>query len=185
MSMKVERLPSDVEQLARILSDEKPKMRPCVIGTRQLREVSKFGSRLELEVNLIRQFNSLEKMMNERRAAREINYRKVSVMKSSLKMLVCMLRLYWTIVSDEYDFAKQNTPSYMKWKKKRQAAYREGRIPTIEEVRKSYNKELKTIPIMSRGIAKDLAVPDDIKYKKKGKVTRMRNKLSNNKTEKK
>lgn len=165
-------------------NSKKVLIKPCQTTVQIRKMLSKIGSRFELATMIESQGKAFVDMMSKYEAKRSNNYHDIRTIKASLRVYISLLRLYWTLLCNDYEVVRETNPFIIKQREKKQQQYRT-MGGTVKMMRKEWQMEKKRLPIMSSGVARDVMLTERERLKQKNKNTRMRNKIINSLKKKK
>ena len=159
-------------------------IKPCQATVQIRKMLSKIGSRFELATMIESQGKAFVDLMSKYEAKRSNNYQDIRTIKASLRVYISLLRLYWTLLWNDYEIVRETNPFIIKQREKKQQQYRT-MGGTVKMMRKEWQMEKKKLPIMSSSVARDVMLTERERLKQKNKNTRMRNKIINSLKKKK
>lgn len=159
-------------------------IKPCQATVQIRRLLSKIGSRFELATMIESQGKAFLDLMSKYEAKRSNNYQDIRTIKASLRIYISLLRLYWTLLWNDYEVVRETNPFVVKQREKKRQEYKNAKS-TVKAMRREWQMEKKKLPIMSSGVARDVMLTERERLNQKNKNTRMRNKIINSLKKKK
>lgn len=153
-------------------------IKPCQTTLGIKKTLSKIGSRFELATLIESQGKSFVDLMSKYEAKRSNNYQDIRTIKASLRIYISMLKVYWTLLCNDYDIVRETNPFVIKRREEKRKAYNT-MGGTMKMMRKEWQMEKKKLPILSSGVAKDIMLTERERRKQKNKQTKIRNKVIN------
>lgn len=159
-------------------------IKPCQATVQIRRLLSKIGSRFELATMIESQSKAFLDLMSKYEAKRSNNYQDIRTIKASLRIYISLMRLYWTLLWNDYEVVRETNPFVVKQREKKRQEYKNAKS-TVKAMRREWQMEKKRLPIMSSGVARDVMLTERERLNQKNKNTRMRNKIINSLKKKK
>lgn len=159
-------------------------IKPCQATVQIRRLLSKIGSRFELATMIESQSKAFLDLMSKYEAKRSNNYQDIRTIKASLRIYISLMRLYWTLLWNDYEVVRETNPFVVKQREKKRQEYKNAKS-TVKAMRREWQMEKKKLPIMSSGVARDVMLTERERLNQKNKNTRMRNKIINSLKKKK
>lgn len=159
-------------------------IKPCQTTLNIKKTLSKIGSRFELATMIESQGKSFVDLMSKYEAKRSNNYQDIRTIKASLRIYISLLKVYWTLLCNDYDIVRETNPFVIKRREEKRKAY-STMGGTVKMMRKEWQMEKKKLPILSSGVAKDIMLTERERRKQKNKQTKIRNKVINSLNKKK